>query len=345
MKLSIILALFLFPSILIGAEVFTVTTVTGSVVYRAPGVLKKTTVKLGSTLAPGGRIKMKDGAYLALSTPMKDEITLTGKTYLRLDSLEKSATKTKCSLEIFNGTVFSKVNKLKPNSTYTVKTPVAVAGVRGTEFECRVEETGETEIEVSEGEVEIQDPESSAPPVSVTAGKSAKVSTAGAVKVTAIPASKQKAKAVKAQAAKASAVKASKAAKQQSTAAPTAKAEEKAETETKETVSPNETTETETPNEIEADEPEAEQEEPDLSEATAAAAAEASEEATAEAVEEAVAEAIDETVDEVIEEAIDEAIDQVEIDDVTEEALNEAIEEATDEANVDLEFELESINR
>lgn len=142
-------------------------------------------VKKGDVLAEDGRIMMGDGAELELRSAMGDVMKFKDKCYVRISTLFRDGEKNKSglSLNLFRGNLKSQVAKLSQDSFFEVKTPVAVAGVRGTEFECTVEESGATVVEVQSGTIEIRDPEGVAPAVPVGVGQKASVSSSGAVKV------------------------------------------------------------------------------------------------------------------------------------------------------------------
>ena len=184
MTKHLILFFFLLPTV-VWANSFKVTKVEGAVMYRAPKSFKSVKVALNQELLAGGRIKMKDGDLLTLTTPKKDEINLSGDTYMRLDDLSKTPSGgSVVKLQLFKGINSNKVHGLAKDESFTVRTPTAVAGVRGTEFKVEVDESGETDVSVTEGEVTVQDVEQTGAEVSVTQGKSATVKSDGKVSVT-----------------------------------------------------------------------------------------------------------------------------------------------------------------
>lgn len=186
------------------AASFKVVELKGSPFYRPAGSLKKETFAKGADLKAGGRIKMADGDLVSLKTPMGDTIELSGSTYMKLENLDSTKGKTKVSLELFKGIATNKVSKLGPESSFTIRTPSAVAGVRGTEFQVAVSETGETEVDVMEGEVGVAASDSPDTAVPVKAGKSAKVKKGGGISVKVIKNIKKRAARRAARAAKVS---------------------------------------------------------------------------------------------------------------------------------------------
>ncbi|MBF0198019.1 MAG: FecR domain-containing protein [Planctomycetes bacterium] len=201
MKKIIICLLLLLPQVLMAAQNFKVVDVDGDVFASIK--FKKEPVIKGMDIAAGTRIRMPEGAYLLLNTPMNDEIEFSGKSYLKLEKLSESPSgETKCSLSLFQGIARNKVHKLKGKSSFTIKTPVAVAGVRGTEFQVSVSETGETEIAVLEGEVGVQDADGTGAAVSVQMGRSAKVKASGKITVKTVQNIRKQAAKARAQASK-----------------------------------------------------------------------------------------------------------------------------------------------
>lgn len=317
MKLKSLFTLFLILSTgFAWAASFTVVDVTGEPQFRAKGSLKKVTIQKTDKLDEGGRIKMKDGEFLVMTTPMGDEIKLVGKTYMKLNELSGDNTKSTLKVELFQGIATNKVHKLSQSSVFELTTPSAVAGVRGTEFMAEVAPTGDTEIAVLEGEVGVTDVEGSSDPVPVTAGKSAKVKRGGGISVKAVANIRKRANAKAAKAAKISVKKAAASAG----AAPGASGPAASEAEGE---APAESSEPESTEETSVEEAAVEDEivvEEDFAEAAAEAASEAIEEAVEAAVEEA-------------QEAINDQLDG---------DVQEAKEETS---NVSVEVDVESINR
>ena len=68
-------------------------------------------------------------------------LTLRNNSYLILNTLsgEANSKEKETVLDLAIGSVLLKVNKLKGDSTFQVKTPNAVTGVRGTVFEVTAE--------------------------------------------------------------------------------------------------------------------------------------------------------------------------------------------------------------
>jgi nitrogen fixation protein len=259
-----------FMSLTAWADAFKVTKLVGKPQFRPKGQLKAVIVKLNDELTAGGRIKMKNGEFMTLSTPMGDTLDLSDKTYMRLEAISSGdgQGKTTVKVALFQGLATNKVNKLSEGSVYAVRTPTAVAGVRGTEFQCEVAEDGETEVVVFEGEVEVENSDGEA--VSVSTGEKAKVKSSGSVGVTAASPSDKKG------------------------GAPAGESEDKAESGASNGGNSGESNDSEGPEESE-ESPDLEMEDPEIDEIIEAA------------VEEAIEESLD--FNETIEEALGESIE------------------------------------
>jgi len=60
-------------------------------------------------------------------------------------------------LNLAKGSVFSKIHgKLRKNDSFQVRTPAAVAAVRGTEFETNVDDDNNTQVSVTKGKVAVK---------------------------------------------------------------------------------------------------------------------------------------------------------------------------------------------
>lgn len=168
-------------------QAFQVVSVNGNVTYRAEGTTLKEPVATGAALHPGGRILMEENGRLTLKTPANDEIALRGKTYLRLSTLAENQGKTEMEIDLYLGKSRCKVHELKKDSFFQMKTPVAVVGVRGTDFDCQVSEAGTTTVMVITGDVAVQDAGGQFAATSVGAGQMAQVQSDGQVKVQQMP--------------------------------------------------------------------------------------------------------------------------------------------------------------
>lgn len=175
--LTILLFALLALSPVFSQATFEVMVVKGDVKYRAAGSFQKTEVSVGDQLEVKGRVMMEKGATLRLKTPMGDEIDFKDHCYVNLEKLNDSDEKTDVRVKIYEGKIRCKVNKLKDKSSFQVATPVAVAGVRGTELYAMAEKSRSV-IGVVSGRIEVRDTATGIP-VLVSAGQAASVKADG----------------------------------------------------------------------------------------------------------------------------------------------------------------------
>jgi hypothetical protein len=112
---------------------------------------------LGSTVAKDSLIEVKANSMAVLQFANAASITLKANSQLSIANLAKGDNgKPVIELSQSSGTSFSKI--AKGRSEYSIKTPTAVAGVRGTSFELTVDKTKATQIRLLEGKVQVAKP-------------------------------------------------------------------------------------------------------------------------------------------------------------------------------------------
>jgi hypothetical protein len=123
-------------------------------------------------LSSGDQIKLDKDSFAEVNLDENKKIELNEETMISVT--DKDSKKT--SLEVFYGALKAKVKKL-PDEVMEIRTPVAVAAVRGTEFAVIHEEDKTAELEVYDGEVALANTEesASAEAISVTKDRWAKV--------------------------------------------------------------------------------------------------------------------------------------------------------------------------
>lgn len=109
----------------------------------------KKKVEVGDEVYAKDRIQTKSGAEVKLDLAGKSQVTIGPDSYFKLQSNDTEKT----DLSLFSGSVKCKVKKLSDESRFQVKTPSAVAGVRGTEFETMLGNDMSTVVLCDEGEV------------------------------------------------------------------------------------------------------------------------------------------------------------------------------------------------
>jgi hypothetical protein len=97
---------------------------------------KSEPAKDGMKVYEGMKIKVKEGASLKIVFNDKSEVQLGPNTLFRVK--KKSQDSKDTNIELFQGLARVKAHDLKKKDTFLIKTPSAVAGVRGTFFDTRV---------------------------------------------------------------------------------------------------------------------------------------------------------------------------------------------------------------
>lgn len=112
--------------------------------------------KKGLVLKEGDKIKTGADSEALLQWSSGHKIKVYPLTNISIDQLAKRAGSEKISLNVESGKMFAKANKLKsPDSKFSVSTPTAVAGVRGTEFMVNVQEDQTSTVSLLEGSLEV----------------------------------------------------------------------------------------------------------------------------------------------------------------------------------------------
>ena len=113
-----------------------------------------TEAELGQALRSGDSVRTGQGSLAEIGFADGTSLRLGEKTALyiqRADSTDRS-------FKLFWGKLWTKVAKLSLKSQFTVETPTAVAGVRGTVFKVEIQPDSGTRVAVEEGLVEVSDP-------------------------------------------------------------------------------------------------------------------------------------------------------------------------------------------
>jgi ferric-dicitrate binding protein FerR (iron transport regulator) len=162
-----ILGLLCIFSFSISAEDIGVAAASGNVSAGPEGHLQA--VKIGSRIADGSTVQTGPGALAVLSFSDDSRVKLKENTQLTVHAV---AGKTPRGVELITGALFALISK-RPHQSFQVRTPIAVAGVRGTQFFTSYEKSKAKEQNVwmcvEEGQVEMTELEHPTP-VLVSAG-------------------------------------------------------------------------------------------------------------------------------------------------------------------------------
>lgn len=114
-------------------------------------------LNMGMILKQGTIVRTKNGSTVELKTTVGDIIHLAPQTVFKLETGKDTTVK---KFKLLMGKVWANVKKLNNKTRFMIKTPTAVAGVRGTVFTLVFnEKEGTTSLYVSEGEVAIGEDE------------------------------------------------------------------------------------------------------------------------------------------------------------------------------------------
>ncbi|AFM13640.1 FecR family protein [Turneriella parva] len=109
---------------------------------------------LGQTVSKDATIEVKNNSMAVLQFSSSASITLKANSVLSIANLSKNESgKPVIELSQSSGASFSKI--AKGQSEFSIKTPTAVAGVRGTSFELTVGNGKTTQIKLLEGKVAV----------------------------------------------------------------------------------------------------------------------------------------------------------------------------------------------
>ena len=127
------------------------TKVKGDVQMQKGGAGAWVKVKEGDTAGKGTSIKTGMSAEVFVSWGGGNSVKVKEMSQITLDKLMKDGAGVSSSLNLNKGKVFAKAGKMSGGATFEIKTPTALAGVRGTGFEL-----GENSLAVVEGSVSMK---------------------------------------------------------------------------------------------------------------------------------------------------------------------------------------------
>jgi hypothetical protein len=155
----------------------------GTVEIRKAGSAVWVAVSSGARVGDGDSLRTAENARAEMAMPQGHRLTLRQKTTLRMDSSDPKDTR--FSLTV--GRVRAFVAKLKKRDKFEMRTPVAVASVRGTVFEMDVREDFTSRLSVLEGDVGYKDLAGLAGEFVVSGGQSVVADAGGVGKPETVP--------------------------------------------------------------------------------------------------------------------------------------------------------------
>ena len=140
-----------------GAKVVAaISTLKGAVMIKPFGSRKYIPAYKGQMLKSGEWLKTKDGVFVAIVFLDGSNIKIQQETEVKISSYRMTAKELKTNLEMTKGQAWSNVADQGSGGQFTIKTPTAVASVKGTEFDLAYDsENDETTLIVLAGEVEF----------------------------------------------------------------------------------------------------------------------------------------------------------------------------------------------
>ena len=138
-----------------------VESVTGTVQVKKAGGTKEYKAFKNMSLNHGDLIKTSAKSSIVLSIADKeDEITVGENTEVYISELQQAASNKQTDLKVWSGSVFIKAKPLtQKEDQFSISTPTAVMGVRGTQFLVTVDpNTGKSTIVVAAGVVAARNP-------------------------------------------------------------------------------------------------------------------------------------------------------------------------------------------
>ena len=154
---STMLCLFICFSLAFSANakvVAAISTMKGLVMVKPVGSRKYIPAYKGQMLKNGEWLKTKDGVFVAIVFLDGSNIKIQQQTEVKISSYRMTAKDLKTNLEMSKGQAWSNVADQGAGGEFTIKTPTAVASVKGTEFDLEFDEdSGESILTVMSGEV------------------------------------------------------------------------------------------------------------------------------------------------------------------------------------------------
>ncbi|MBF0246317.1 MAG: FecR domain-containing protein [Planctomycetes bacterium] len=140
--------------------------------------LKNKAIAVGDSVYEKDKIKTGDDGEVIVELSKAQKITIGPKSYFKINT----KTTEKTDIGLYSGGLRAQVAKLKKEDTFEVRTPSAVAGVRGTELGAQINDQYDTYVDCTEGEVAVRSTDSDEQETrSVSAGEASLTTTDGTI--------------------------------------------------------------------------------------------------------------------------------------------------------------------
>lgn len=126
--------------------------IVGTVELQKKGEKEWKEVELDQCVKIGDKVRTKEDGSASIDYGDDAEVRINALTVMEVSNENNAATPNQGLVTA--GEAWANVTK--KNSRFTIKTPTAVAGVRGTEFDVTVDEEGNSDVNVLDGEVSIR---------------------------------------------------------------------------------------------------------------------------------------------------------------------------------------------
>lgn len=154
----------------------TLSSVKGKVAVQAKGSSTWSAVTNNMTVNAGDTIRTSSGSSVIIKMSDGSMVKQGAMATMTIGALSGTSADAKTQINVDSGKTWARVRKLGSESSFDVKTPTAVAGVRGTFFSSEAEESAST-FDVFDGEVIVSS--ASDPNQSVSVGAHQRTTVAG----------------------------------------------------------------------------------------------------------------------------------------------------------------------
>lgn len=136
------------------AECFSVS---GTVEFAKKGSSAWMPLIKGVLIAPGNTVRTGANSTAVLRWFDGNVVKVGPSSLFTIDSLSRNGAAETSKLDLVQGSVYAKSKKIKAGeSNFEIKTPTAVAGVRGTEFLAEIAEGGKSIFAVADGQISVE---------------------------------------------------------------------------------------------------------------------------------------------------------------------------------------------
>ncbi|MGM0441818.1 MAG: FecR family protein [Elusimicrobiota bacterium] len=134
------------------AGVASISQIEGTVQIKTAGQEKWKEAQIDQEVSSGDLVRTSSESVAVIKFETGHEAKISSQSSMEI----REANKEQTDLELFKGKLRSKVRELSKDESYSIRSPQAVAGVRGTDFEVIVADNA-TRLEVFEGRVEARE--------------------------------------------------------------------------------------------------------------------------------------------------------------------------------------------